>query len=214
MNNNIIKINFTQTYLSDKAEAWLKSFIEEADLFETANNWEEFWRVYKEEPLLTLLATGLARKDLPNEISILREYPVYSSGIYIGACDLFLNYYKENKHFFIEAKYDRSSWETGFIDWSDENRIRFIKTVERQLKSYVEAEKDKTADSFTVVLLFYLLDFNNEDEFQKYRKRVYNNYNPPSDQFYALIPAKNPKESPYKKFGFLEVVGHIKEIQK
>ncbi len=158
-----------------------------------ANDWDEFWRTYKEEPLLTLLATGLARHDKENEISILREYPVYLHGQYIGSSDLFLNYYKDKTHFFIESKYERARWETGFIEWSEENYQKFVKETEGQLTFYIEAEKQADIKSYSVILLFYMLDFKDQKSYFDYIIRS-DNYNPQPGQFYEKIPLENPEK--------------------
>ncbi|MEI9933458.1 MAG: hypothetical protein WDM71_01070 [Ferruginibacter sp.] len=218
METILLKTNCLKKHISDKAENWLNSFIEEAELFEVANEWEEFWRDYKEEPLLTLLATGLARNDSSKEISILREYPVSDSKGYVGASDLFLNYhkeqgnyYKKGRHFFIEAKYKQGRWETGFIDWSEDTLLKFINEVEKQMTFYIEAERIKEVESYTVIILFYVTNFKNEGDYLDYLNKV-NNYKCKENQFYALLKSNNPKESAYKNFGILEVVGYIKEI--
>ncbi len=210
MNDNIIKVNCKADQISKKLKRWINAFIAEAELFEKANNWTEFWRVYKEEPLLSLLATGIARSDSEGKISVLREYPVYSNGSYVGRSDLFLNYYEEGIHFFIEAKYERARWETGFLEWSDENRASFIKEVNTQLSTYVEAEKSSEAESYSVILLFYVLDFKHEVDFRRY-KNIVENCELPNNQLLAFVPAKNPTDSPYQKFGVIEIAGVIEK---
>lgn len=211
MDKHFTKINCSQQFLSETTQNWLVAFINEADLFERANSWHEFWRVYKEEPLLTLFATGIARVDTQNEVSILREYPVFSSGQFIGSSDLFLNYFQQRIEFFIEGKYERARWETGYFQWSEDNHGLFIREVEKQVSAYIDAERNSNFRSFSVILLFNVVDFKKEIDYNEYRQLAVDK-SIKKDSFYAFIPAENPEESPYKTFGVLEVVGFIKEV--
>ncbi|GAA4316751.1 hypothetical protein [Flaviaesturariibacter amylovorans] len=205
------RTNCSSKILENKGNEWLTAFELEASLFEQANNWEEFWRIYKEQPLLTLLATGLSRADSQRALSILREYPVYQGGDFIGSSDLFLNYHVEKRHFYIEAKYERARWETGFVMWSDENFQKFLKETSYQLDSYIEAEHDKNFESYSVVLLFHIVDFKKEEDFEAYRALALKT--PLSlESFYAFIPARNPNNSPYNTFGVLEVAGFFRMV--
>ncbi|QGW29885.1 hypothetical protein [Phnomibacter ginsenosidimutans] len=190
--------------LKQRIESWITAFAYECGLFEKSNVWEEFWHTYKEEPLLTMMATGISRFDQDGSISIVREFPVYQNKKHIGRCDLFLNYNDNKEHYYIEAKYVKATWETGFIEWAGKENEKYLAEVRSQLYKYQEAYCNSNSLVFNCIVIFNLVGFKKKEDFDKYLIKA-NSQSYPNGYSYAYFHIDKPEESKYRKYYLLEL---------
>jgi hypothetical protein len=208
MQTRCVHSNFEDQKLKVITESWLTAFLKEACIFENADQYEEFWRDYKERPLISMLANGVARSDKTENISLLCEYPVYENKRFAGRCDLWIKYIKEQWQFFVEAKYITGTFQTGFLSWAEDESEKLMMLVKEQLYKYHKPMDQAENASYSINLIFHTVDFLTDTLFNEYLEKAKNHALGPN-MFYCSATSDDPKASVYKKYNILEVFGFL-----